>query len=115
MLGALAIGERMNTARLILEQPCEHGYLESHYVCDYIGYPEYDQMEHTKGKCRCSDGSRTTLDRTRLIEAVANAIASHDMQSGPFDMLAEIGEDMADAYRTYAAKHIDVLLRGDSD
>jgi hypothetical protein len=96
--------------RLILEQPCEHGYMAVHYTCDHIGYPEYNQMEHRTELCHCSGGVRTVFDRTRLIETLANAIASHDMQSGPFNMLVEIGEDMADAYRAYAAKHIDALL-----
>lgn len=47
---------------LYRETPCEHDYMESHYTCDHIGYPEYNQMHHTN--CQCPGGSReeVTID-----------------------------------------------------
>ena len=47
---------------------------------------------------------------SQLVFMVANACASHDMQSGPFNMLAELDEDVAAAYRLFAKKHVDFLF-----
>lgn len=47
---------------------------------------------------------------SQLVFMVANACASHDMQSGPFNMLAELDEDVAAAYRRFAKKHVDFLF-----
>ena len=47
---------------------------------------------------------------SQLVFMVANACASHDMQSGPFNMLAELDEDVAAAYRRFAEKHVDFLF-----
>ncbi len=86
------------------ETPCEHGYMESHYI-----------YEHTRFLTRmrpvfCPGGSREEVTIDQLVFMVANACASHDMQSGPFDMLAELDEDMASAYRHFARKHVNAAL-----
>ena len=57
-------------------------------------------------------GSHEQATIDQLVFMVANACASHDMQSGPFNMLAELGEDMAVAYRRFARKHVEFLLAG---
>ena len=46
---------------LYRETPCEHGYMEEHYTCDHIGYPEYNQIRHADELCHCPGGSRTEV------------------------------------------------------
>ncbi len=60
------------------------------------------------------DAAKREANRTptfdQLVFMVANACASADMQSGPFNMLAELDEDIAAAYRRFATKHVDFLF-----
>ncbi len=86
------------SVKLYRETPCEHGYVDGHgpYVGDdLIG---------------CLGGSREEVTIEQLVFMVANACASHDMQSGPFDMLAELDTNMSDAYKRFARKHVDAAL-----
>lgn len=58
----------------------------------------------------CPGGSREEVTIDQLVFMVANACASHDMQSGPFNMLAELDDDVAAAYRRFARIHVDAAL-----
>lgn len=70
----------------------------------------YRLTEHGKGVIDQMDGLIEEVSIDQLVFMVANACASHDMQTGPFNMLAELDEDMAAAYRRFARKHVDFLL-----
>ncbi len=43
---------------LYRETLCEHGFMGSHYICDHLGYPAYNQTEHTDERCHCPGGTR---------------------------------------------------------
>ena len=83
------------------EIPCEHGRMQAHGVRGVI---------HGEGIPECFGGSREEVTIDQLVFMVANACASHDMQSGPFDMLAELDTNMSDAYKRFARKHVDAAL-----
>ena len=95
---------------LYRETICEHGLLDVHdwytskpLTHKDVPWPWFDGD--------CSGGSREEVTIDQLVFMVANACASQDMQSGPFDMLAELGEDVAGVYRRFAQKHVDAALR----
>ena len=77
---------------LYQETPCGHGYMESHYTCDHIGYPEYNQMPHTNENCWCPGGSReeVTID----LEAIALHLhfADESDRLRPADYYRELAE-----------------------
>lgn len=70
----------------------------------------YRLTEHGEGVIDQMDGLIEEVTIDQLVFMVANACASHDMQSGPFNMLAELDEEMAAAYRRFARKHVEFLL-----
>ncbi len=81
--------------------PCEHGFTDGHLVIE-------TSLDNDVEWCRGVVREEVTTDQ--LVFMVANACASHDMQSGPFDMLAELDADMSDAYKRFARKHVDAAL-----
>ena len=92
--------------KLYRETPCEHDRWSAHW----LGPPSARYLKHDV-KLKCPGGSREEVTIDQLVFMVANACASQDMQSGPFDMLAELGEDVAGVYRRFAQKHVDAALR----
>ena len=87
--------------KLYRETLCEHGVIEAHRWF----------TPKTRMVRECPGGSREEVTIDELVFMVANACASHDMQSGPFDMLAELDADMSDAYKRFARKHVDAALK----
>ncbi len=43
------------------ETSCEHDYMGSHYTCDAIEAPAYNQINHTNENCHCEGGLREEL------------------------------------------------------
>ena len=80
--------------------------------CDKCGVFHIGKKRNDPGAgCWAKPGGtceEVTIDQ--LVFMVANACASHDMQSGPFDMLAELDTNMSDAYKRFARKHVDAAL-----
>lgn len=69
--------------RVEVVEECEHGFEGIHWLCDGVGYPEYDQMAHTE-ECECSGGSRRVLTEGEFLRAVEQSIRANlfDGQDG---------------------------------
>ena len=106
----------MSSMKLYRETPCEvcgNKPWESVYAFRSPGIAHLipsDKPGEIGKPCPGSGGSREEVTIDQLVFMVANACASHDMQTGPFNMLAELDEEMAAAYRRFAKKHVDFLL-----